>query len=194
MKTLWYTVAFLLGLFGLLGLAEGVTQLLDRDISFLQLPFSILLGFVGLLCFRKARSTCAGAIVPPSEKNPMLCGALLASVLGIFAVLFFLAHGRSLRISRMNSARSQLKQAYSEFITSGAVKSNGAEGPFVFTNIVVADGGTHQCAVGMAVAPFETEGILTLSTNAVFIWLDHRHGSRIIPSSGYVPPLFPGRF
>jgi hypothetical protein len=129
-----------------------------------------------------------------SKRKFIFCGLLITVVLVAFGVFYMLSYVQTLRLMRVHVAQAVLRQANSQFVKSGVVEPNGTEKPFVFTNVVAVNGVSYQCAVGIVVSPFEDEGMLSMTTNGVFIWLDKQRGAMVIPVSGYLPHFFPGRF
>ena len=52
---------------------------------------------------------------------------------------------------------------------------------------------SYLCAFTIRTDRFYNEGVLAVTTNQVFIWLDDKRGPKII-GPGYRPPFFPPRF
>ena len=107
---------------------------------------------------------------------------------------YILSYGQALRLEGIRTARITLAQAYIDFTRSGTVGAYGTSKPFVFTNTVVADRTSYYCTVAVGVPGFEDEGVLAMTTNETFIWLDKTRPPKIIPTTGYKPQLFPERF
>jgi hypothetical protein len=89
----------------------------------------------------------------------------------------------------MDRARASLTEALSDIHhTSGVLvfepKQYGNFMIFSYTNIVVVDNRSYQCA--LATAPWNNEyysqGRLAVTTNQDFIWLDYRRKAKIIPA------------
>jgi hypothetical protein len=88
----------------------------------------------------------------------------------------------------IDRARASLLAAFSDIHpVSGDVGFESKQyGYFVIyscTNVVAVDGSGYQCA--LATAPWDHEwysyGRLAITTNREIIWLDSRHGAKIIP-------------
>ena len=131
---------------------------------------------------------------PRSAKSVLIFISVAVTVISIALFLYIVGYGGALRRSGMIFAQNSLKQAQMELDETGKVEAFGSAKPFLFTNQVVVDGNVYQGSVAIRINRFEDEGFLVMSTNEVFIWIDKKHGSKIIPASNYMPNLFPERF
>ena len=127
-------------------------------------------------------------------KKTVIITAIVLAAIFAFLIFFSLSYGQSLRRSSVMLGRSFLKQAQQQLVQTGRVEPNGSWRPFVFTNQVTVDGVAYQCSVATALAPFDDEGVLAMTTNETFIWVDKRRPPKIVPTSGYRPHFFPESF
>lgn len=127
-------------------------------------------------------------------KRTIIITAIVLAVIFAFLMFFSLSYGQSLRRSGVMLARSVLKQAQHQFVQTGRVEPNGSWKPFIFTNQITVDGVTYQCSVATPIVRFDEEGVLAMTTNEIFIWVDKKRPPKIIPVSGYRPRYFPESF
>jgi len=109
-----------------------------------------------------------------------------------FAFLMLYAHLDTMawRNDRVIIGRVVLKHAQQQLSQSGRVEPNGSWHPFVFTNDATVDGATYRCSVATPLVGFEDEGILAMTTNEMFIWIDKKRAPKAIPAAGYRPSFF----
>ena len=101
----------------------------------------------------------------------------------------------SLRNAGILQARGSLKMAYKDYQEHGYVTNYGASGYQVWlsTNVVTIEGTRYQCFITVRDSKFYDEGVLAMTTNQMFIWIDAKRAPKIIDAS-YRAPLFPPRF
>jgi len=63
---------------------------------------------------------------------------------------------------------------------------------YSFTNNYIIGGTNYQCVLAADVPRFVDRGFFAITTNEVFIWIDHVHGPMALLSSGFPPPSPPG--
>ena len=120
--------------------------------------------------------------------------AAVVGVLFAFLMFYILGYGQSLRRSRVMLGQAVLKQAQQQLAETGRVGPNGSWRPFVFTNDVAVDGVIHRCSVATPLGGFDDEGVLAMTTNHTFIWVDNVRPPKIVPTSDYKPRFFPESF
>ncbi len=113
--------------------------------------------------------------------------------LGLCAVSYL--YGVSLRNAGIIMARGSVKMAYKDYQEHGYVTNYGSSGYQVWlsTNIATIGGTQYQCFITVRDAKFYDQGVLAMTTNQVFIWLDAKRPPKIIEAT-YRAPLFPPRF
>jgi hypothetical protein len=118
--------------------------------------------------------------------------------IGIFPVLCVLAlltvsylYGRSLRTAGLIEGKGALRMAYKHYLEHGyATNFGNSYTLWETTNTVTVGGATYECILTVDVPMFYNEGVLSMTTNEVFIWQDKNRGAKMIPP-GYRAPLFP---
>lgn len=114
---------------------------------------------------------------------------LLLCVLALLTVSYL--YGVSLRAAGLMEGRGALRMAYEHYQEHGYTTNFGnAYDLWETTNTVTVDGTNHQCFLTVDVAKFYDHGVLSMTTNEVFIWQDKKRGAKLIPL-GYRPPTFP---
>jgi hypothetical protein len=118
---------------------------------------------------------------------------ILAVLLGLCGVAYL--YGVALRNSGIISARSMLRMAHKDYLTHGYVTNYGSSGYQVWlsTNVVMIGGTQYHCLITVRDAKFGDEGVLAMTTNQAFIWLDAKRPPKIIDAN-YRAPIFPPRF
>jgi hypothetical protein len=117
---------------------------------------------------------------------------VLVFFLGLCAVSYL--YGISLRNAGMMQARGSLKQALKDYQEHGYVTNYGnSHQVWLSTNVVTIEGTQYQCFITVREAKFYDEGVLAVTTNQVFIWLDAERPPKIIEAN-YRAPFFPPRF
>lgn len=114
----------------------------------------------------------------------------------IFAAAYWVGylHGVALRKASLILGKSSLKMAYRHYLEHGYPTNYGNDYQvYLTTNVVAIAGTNYQCFLTIDDDRFEGEGVLSMTTNEVFIWQDARRGPKLIPA-GYHPPLFPPQF
>src|SRR5687768_9819079 len=101
-------------------------------------------------------------------------------VLGLFSISYL--YGVSLRNAGIMVGRNSLKQAYSEYQKSGYVTNYGATGYQVWlsTNVTTIKGTQYHCFITVRDSKFYDQGVLAITTNQIFIWLDAKRPPKII--------------
>lgn len=118
----------------------------------------------------------------------------MVGVIFVLLTFYSLAYGNAVRQSRVAMGRSVLKQAQWQLTETGRIEPNGSSRPFVFTNDIVVDGVTFRGSVATPLPPFDDEGVLVMTTNQTFIWVDKQRPPKVLPASGYKPRFFPESF
>ena len=105
-----------------------------------------------------------------------------------------LAVDQSLRRAGLAEGRGFLKMAHKHYLEHGYTTNFGdAYQLWETTNTVAVNGTNYQCAFTVDVFKFYDRGVLSMTTNGIFIWQDKKHGAKIIPQ-GYRTPFFPPVF
>jgi hypothetical protein len=122
-----------------------------------------------------------------------LAAIIILLFLGLCSVSYL--YGVSLRNAGIIMARGSLKMAYKDYLEHGYVTNYGSSGYQVWlsTNVATVGGTQYQCFVTVRDPKFYDEGVLAMTTNQVFIWLDAKRPPKIIDAN-YRAPLFPPRF
>ena len=117
---------------------------------------------------------------------------IILFVLGLCSVSYL--YGVSLRNAGIIHARTSLKQAFMEYQKSGYVTNYSSSSQvWLSTNVVTIKGTQYQCFLTVRDSLFYNQGVLAMTTNQIFIWLDARRPPKIIEAD-YRAPLFPPRF
>lgn len=118
---------------------------------------------------------------------------IIVFFLGLCVVSYL--YGVSLRNAGIIQARGSLKMAFKDYQEHGYVTNYGASSYQVWlsTNVVTIGGTQYQCFITVRDSKFYDEGVLAMTTNQVFVWLDAKRPPKIIDAS-YRAPLFPPRF
>ena len=119
-------------------------------------------------------------------------GVLLVFVGGLCFVAY--CYAIALRNNAIISARGDLKTAIQDYATLGYITNRSSHSEvWRSSNVVTIAGTEHLCALTVRTDRLHNEGVLAVTTNQVFIWLDDKRGPKII-GPGYRPPFFPPRF
>jgi hypothetical protein len=119
---------------------------------------------------------------------------IIAAALVAVFVSFQLGYGRSLRTYSVITSQFNLRLAYTNYIATGSIQPNGTARPYVFTNAVTVGGTSYPCVVAIGVNHAFGDGVLAMTTNDVFLWMESGRSPRVLPSSGYRAPYFPPGF
>ena len=125
-----------------------------------------------------------------------LWGKLFAVVALIAAlvILLGLLSGRSLRGAGLIEGRWMLKLALRDYREIGYLTNYSTSYSISpLTNSVRVSGTDFHCFAKLSGGKFHTDGVLAMTTNGVFIWIDAERPAKVI-EPGYVPPIFPPRF
>jgi hypothetical protein len=118
--------------------------------------------------------------------------ALVVAIVVVCALERF--HSRAMRRAWMWNARISLSTACQDFVRTGTVPSQGNNGRiYAYTNVLTIRGTNYSCAIALDGTAFGGAGILAITTNQVFVWLDKSSEPRIIDDN-YWPPFFSRRF
>jgi hypothetical protein len=126
----------------------------------------------------------------------MLKRVLVITVAGLFALFatFSLSYGRSLRRGGIMEGKAILKQAQRDYVERGYVTNyHSSYRVALVTNVVTIGGTQYHCFATVRGGKFGDEGMLAMTTNQLFIWLDATRTPKII-GPDYNPQLFPGSF
>jgi hypothetical protein len=119
----------------------------------------------------------------------------IAGLLSVAALLTAsYLYGVSLRAVGLIEGRGALRRAYQHWVEHGYPTNFGNS--YILranTNIVSVNGTNYSLCLSVDVPKFYGQGVLSMTTNEVFIWQDVKRGPKLIPP-GYRPPLFPPRF
>jgi hypothetical protein len=121
---------------------------------------------------------------------------IACTALAAFALLYALGylHMRAMKRARIIGDKFNLREVYRDFVQSGVVtNSRGDTHVYIFTNMVTISGCNYSCILAVDHPWYHGQGVLAITTNQVFIWLDKALGAKIIDDS-YRPPLFPERY
>ena len=141
------------------------------------------------------------AVPPPAEGTstsifrPFLLALGIAVLLGVLALLTAsYLYGVSLRAVGLIEGKGALRMAYRHLVEHGYPTNFGnSYTVWADTNAVTVNGTNYPLCLTVKVAKFYGEGVLSMTTNEVFIWQDKQRGPKLIPPS-YRPPLFPPVF
>lgn len=113
--------------------------------------------------------------------------------LGLYTVAYL--YSVALRNAGIIEGRISLKMAARDFAEHGYVTNYGAKSYQVWlsSNAVTIGGTQYQCFITTTNAKFAGEGLLAMTTNQVFIWLDNKRPPKII-ATDYRAPIFPPHF
>jgi hypothetical protein len=130
-----------------------------------------------------------------SGRRPCLKAFGVAGLLGALGLLV-LSHlyGVSLRAAGLIKGKGALRMAYQHMLERGYPTNFG--NPYTIwinTNVIELNGTNYRLALSVEVPQFYGRGVLSMTTNEVFVWQDERRGPKLIPP-GYRPPLFPPVF
>jgi hypothetical protein len=114
-------------------------------------------------------------------------------LLGVALLVFASAELRADRKSQFVSAVNALGEAHIELHQYG-VFTNYSHNMTVYpyTNRVVADGTDYQCEFAVENDWLKDRGVLTITTNEAFVWIDKKRG--VIPLGGLRTFTFPPGF
>ena len=105
---------------------------------------------------------------------------ILAVIALLLVGLFFLLiYGvvRSDRRSRFINTANDLKEAHLEFQKYGSFTNHSHYTKvYYYTNQVIAVGINYQCEFAADNDDFKNRGILTITTNELFVWIDNKNG------------------
>ncbi len=119
-------------------------------------------------------------------------GVLLVLLGGLCFVAY--CYAIALRNHAIISAQGDLRVAIQDYATLGYVTNRSSHSEvWRSSNVVTIAGTEYLCAFTVRTDRLHNEGVLAVTTNQVFIWLDDKRGPKII-SPGYRPPFFPPRF
>lgn len=121
--------------------------------------------------------------------------ATIAVLLVCAFAIYSLALEQSLRRASLISGKNQLLVAYNDYTGSGHITNYPTSGFQVWlsTNVVAIDGTQYQCFAEAGGGWGYDGGVLAMTTNKIFIWLDTERSPKII-TNGYRPSLFSRRF
>ncbi len=99
-------------------------------------------------------------------------------------------HGQSERTAYMREHRYMLKIAAEDLATNGYVTNVWSSSAHFSrsTNVIQVAGTEYQCYAEVEGGQFGDEGVLFVTTNQVFIWLDRKQPPKII-EAGYKSSL-----
>jgi hypothetical protein len=117
---------------------------------------------------------------------------VLLVFVGLCAVVYL--YGISLRKAELIMGKASLQMAYKHYLEHGYPTNFGNHYQIFMASNVVSVGGTNfRCFLTLRDGRFGDQGVLSMTTNEIFVWQDARGGAKVIPP-GYRPPLFPPSF
>jgi hypothetical protein len=118
--------------------------------------------------------------------------SVLAFLVAAFLVVAF-GEARGDRRSQFVSAVNALGEAHIELHQYGEFTNYSHNMTvYPYTNQVVADGTDYQCELAVENDWLKDRGVLTITTNEVFVWIDKKRG--VIPLGGLRTFTFPPGF
>jgi hypothetical protein len=127
-------------------------------------------------------------------KLALIIIAVIGMVVVALVLTFSIGYGQSLRRAGILEGRGLLRQALKDYTEQGYVTNyHSSYRVALATNVVTIGGTQYQCFAAVRGGKFYNEGMLAMTTNQTFIWLDATRPPKIIGPS-YSPQLFPGRF
>ena len=186
MKPFWPPLIAAAGFvsFVLIGFLDVNTSALSENLRFILATSSFAMIVVGL----------AAAIF--SRKFHVLVRSLSALLLLFVLGLCFVSYsyGVSLRNAALTVGKNDLKQAMLHYEQHGH-PTNFSSNSEIWrsSNVVTVAGSTYECFLTVRSDRFNGDGLLAMTTNRVFIWIDTKHGPKVIDAN-YRPPFFPPTF
>jgi hypothetical protein len=108
---------------------------------------------------------------------------LVALIVGLCTLAYL--QSRSLWHAGVLYSRLELRRALRDLQETGGLRDYGnSVRPFIYTNVVTVGGTNFQCAVAYDDPNFHGAGFLAATTNGMFIYLDRKHGPKLIPAEG----------
>jgi hypothetical protein len=161
---------------GAKGLAEIVTAILG------WCSFIMIVGGLTVSIFRRSVAVYLR----------ILSAILLFFVIGIIFVAY--CHAISFRQARLVMARNDLKEAMIDYEQLGYITNRHKGREVSLSSSSVAMAGTeYKYFLTLRSDSFPSAGVLAMTTNGVFIWIDAKRGPKLIPH-GYRVPFFPSSF
>jgi hypothetical protein len=115
----------------------------------------------------------------------MKWAAIIVAVLVVGLLTLAYLQSRSLWHAGVIYSRLELRRALKDIQETGGLRDYGnSVRPYIFTNSLIVGGTNYQCAVAYDDPKFFGDGFLAATTNHVFIYLDKKHGPRLIPPKG----------
>ena len=158
-------------------------------------------GYIGVLCAIGANVGFVMCIVglgsgvfkrSPSVPLRLVSGLGFIFVMGLCFVAY--CYGGALRNAAILFGKSALKEASIDYRERGYVTNRSKHSEvWRSSNVVTIAGRQYECAFTVRSERFHDEGVLAMTTNGMFIWLDAKRGSKLIDEE-YRPPFFPPRF
>jgi hypothetical protein len=129
------------------------------------------------------------------DPRPLLKALAIAGALGVLTLLTVsYLYGVSLRAAGLIEGRNALRMASRHLQETGYVTNFGNSYTVWQTNhTVTLDGTDYSLRLSVDVLKFHGHGVLSMTTNGVFVWQDVKRGPKLLPP-GYRPPLFPPVF
>jgi len=113
-----------------------------------------------------------------------------------WSLVYCAAHGRAERKSRLIGAQSVLRQAYDEYVKTGALPSrNGSWTIMAYTNQVLVSGRTIQLAAATFLADGDPSwGSFAVAPAGELVWLRADHKPVLVSAPHYTVPLWIGGY
>lgn len=121
---------------------------------------------------------------------------LIAILLTVFVIIFALCYAsyqKAMRQTAIMEGKAILKREAKQLATRGFVKNSGTFTVTAATNTISVGATQHQYFITARLGKFSAEGLLTMTADGTFIWVN-ADGSPKIVDETYQPSLFPPRF
>jgi hypothetical protein len=164
------------------------------DVAVPELANKIICGLIAAVSFAMIIIGLFWGIFSGALPTPLraVSGVLLVLLGGLCFVAY--CYAIALRGHAIGSAKGDLKIAIQDYATLGYTTNRSSHSEvWRSSNIVTIAGTEYLCSFTVRTDRLHNEGVLAVTTNQVFIWLDDKRGPKII-GPGYRPPFFPPRF
>jgi|ERR1043165_2951280 hypothetical protein len=121
----------------------------------------------------------------------ILISAVAVGVVGWF-LIYVVAHGQAERKSRLVGARTALRQAYDEYVRTGALPSrNGSWNIIAYTNDVVVSGRRIRMAAAINLADSDPSwGLFAIAPTGELVWLRSDWKPVLVSAADYSVPFW----
>jgi hypothetical protein len=118
---------------------------------------------------------------------------LVAILVVVAVVLFVLLHSlaKSESRARFINTMNDLKEAHLELQSYGTFTNHFRDASvYLYTNRLTIDGTDYQCEFALESDEFRERGLLTITTNEIFVWIDKKQGLIPLSRQRFFPPGF----